>query len=157
MSAQLRQFLMNDYENRRTSPYARKIDAYFPIQLDDQDDDDNLNEFCNIFCFVHKNDCFSIEISGSFPITDNISDLVDIYNGSINRELGRLIIRLKTSQIEAIMDLADRIRKTALMGKLVSNSSWLSLSARTISSLYRFVRLIKEYNQFKLTRHLLTG
>jgi hypothetical protein len=43
------------------------------------------------------------------------------------------------------MDLADKIRKTSLSGAPY-NTGWLTVSARTISSLFRFVRIIKEYN-----------
>jgi len=157
MSTQLRRYLFEEYDSRKISPYSQKIDQQVPIQIDDQDDSDNINEFCNIFCTVLKNDHFLIELSGTFPITTNMSDLIEIYNGSINRDHGSLMLELRTSQIEAIMDLADRIRKTALMGKLVSNPSWLAISARTISSLYRFVRIVKEYNQSKMTKHILVN
>jgi len=157
MSKQLRRYLLDEYEGRRISPYMQKIDNTFPIQIDDQDDSDNINEFCNVFCTVSQNDLFTIEICGNFPITDAITDLVEIYNGGVDRAQGRLTLELRSSQVEAIMDLADRIRKTATMGKLVANSSWLSVSARTISSLYRFVRIIKDFNQSKMTRHILVN
>jgi hypothetical protein len=157
MSTNLRRYLIDEYEGRRATPYLGKIDSLFPIQLDDQDDNDNIDEFCNIFCIVNKNDSFSIELSGTFPITESIADLVDIYNGFVDKDRGRLMLKLKATQIEAIMDLADRIKKTAMMGKLVANPSWLSLSARTISSLYRFVRIIKEYNQMKLSKAVLVA
>ena len=58
-------------------------------------------------------------------------------------------LHLSIQQIEAVMDLADRIRKTSFMGETVNNPNWLSMSARTISSLYRFVRIIKDYNQLQ--------
>lgn len=155
MAAKLRRYLADEYESRRFTPYMEKVDNIFPIQIDDQDNSDNINEFCNIFCTVLRKDYFCIELSGPFPITDSIADLIEIYNGKVDRMQGCLSIQLNTSQIEVIMDLADRIKKTAMMGHLVSNPSWISISARTISSLYRFVRIIKEYNHSKMTTHIL--
>lgn len=157
MSKQLSRYLLDEYESRRISPYMQKIDTTFPIQIDDQDDNDNINQFCNVFCTVSQSDLFTIELCGNIPITDGMADLVEIYNGVVDRAQGRLTLELKNTQIEAIMDLADRIRKTAMMGKLVSNPSWMAVSARTISSLYRFVRIIKDYNQLKMTRHILVN
>jgi len=145
MSTQLRHYLIDTYESQRSIQHSHKFDASIPIQLDDQDDNDKFNEFCNIYCIIGGNNTFTIELVGTFPITQSMSDLADIYNGITDRKLGRLTLRLNISQIEAIMDLADRIRKTSFMGETVGNSNWLSNFARTISSLYRFVRIIKEY------------
>ena len=147
MSARLRRYLFNIYETRRSLAYPRRIGFGFPIQIDDQDDKDKLTEFCNVFCMVLRNNRFRLDLVGNFPITQQMIDLADIYNGTIVREQNRLSLLLSTRQIAVIMDLADRIRKTAFMGELVNNPNWLPISARTISSLYRFVRIIKEYSQ----------
>jgi hypothetical protein len=149
MSSRLRTYLFDAYEGRRSTSHPHKIDPKFPLQVDDQDDNDKLNEFCNIFCMVSNNNTFSIELVGTFPITQSIIDLAEIYSGTVNRSQGRLTLILNTHKVDALMDLADRIRKTSFMGESVNNPNWLSMSARTISSLYRFVRIIKEFNQQK--------
>lgn len=143
MSYMLRQYLFDAYESRQDS-FARKINNTTAIQIDDQDDSDKINEFCNIFCIVLKNDSFIIEFSGNFPITQEMSDLVEIYNGKVNPLQGTMTITLNIDQIEVLMDLADKIRKTSFSG-IETNPAWLTMSSRTISSLYRFVRIIKEF------------
>ncbi|MBN1760003.1 MAG: hypothetical protein JW863_16875 [Chitinispirillaceae bacterium] len=150
MSTRLRQFLIDTYETRRAGNYPRRIGQGYPIQIDDQDDNDNLNDFCNIFCIVLRRNRFRIDLVGNFPISQQMIDLVDIYNGTIQRGKNRLSLPLSIGQIEAIMDLADRIKKTTFLGEAVNNPNWLPISARTVSSLYRFVRIIKEYNQSDL-------
>ncbi len=149
MSASLRRYLIESYECGQPSSEGLKTDPKFPIQIDDQDDNDNINEFCNIFCTVGKKNNFTIEITGLFPITQQMKDLAEIYKGSCTTEQGgnSLSLTLNIRQIEAIMDLADKIRKTSYMGETVNNPNWLSISARTISSLYRFVRIIKDFTQ----------
>lgn len=156
MSSRLRQFLLDTYETRRTSSSPRRIGHDYPIQIDDQDDNDNLNEFCNVFCIVMRRNRFRIDIMGNFPISQQIIDLVDIYNGTVVREQNRLSLPISINQIEAVMDLADRIKKTSFMGDAVNNPNWIAVSARTISSLYRFVRIIKEYTQSKPSDDLVT-
>ncbi|MBN1575422.1 MAG: hypothetical protein JW913_02655 [Chitinispirillaceae bacterium] len=156
MSSRLRRYLQDAYETRRSTHHPHKVDPKFPIQIDDQDDNDKLNEFCNIFCVVGSKNSFSIELTGTFPISQSMVDLVEIYDGTVNREQGRLSLKLTPPQVEAIMDLADRIRKTSFMGDSVNNPNWLSMSARTISSLYRFVRIIKNFNQSEIRADILT-
>ncbi|MBN1308250.1 MAG: hypothetical protein JXA18_10060 [Chitinispirillaceae bacterium] len=146
MSLRLRRYLIDAYETRRSTQHPYKVDPKLPIQVDDQDDNDKLNEFCNIFCMVGVKSSFTIELTGTFPMSQSMVDLVEIYGGTVSREQGRLSLTLTPPQIEALMDLADRIRKTSFMGDSVNNPNWLSVSARTISSIYRFVRIIKDFN-----------
>lgn len=152
MSSRLQQYIIDAYESRHTVSLPRKITHDIPIQIDDQDDNDKLHEFCNMFCIVKDKNEFRVELTGNFPITQDMADLAEIYNGRVDSTQGRLILELKTEQIEVLMDLADRIRKTSFMGSTINNSNWLPISARTISSLYRFVRIIKEYNNSYLPK-----
>lgn len=147
MSSRLQQYLLDTYETRRTSISPRRIGLGFPIQIDDQDDNDNLNDFCNIFCMIYRKDRFQIDLIGKFPVSQQMIDLVEIYNGTVIRDQNRLSLPLSVDQVDALMDLADRIKKTTFMGEAINNPNWLAISARTISSLYRFVRIIKEFNQ----------
>jgi len=146
MSARLRRYLLSAYVGTREI-MPEKIRRDFPIQVDDQDDNDTLSEFCTLFIVVRKNNCFEIELSGKIPITREIMDFAEIYGGFANQQTGKIVLILTLYQIEALIDLAKMIRKTAASGDTVGNPNWHRLSARTISSLYRFVRIIKEYTR----------
>jgi hypothetical protein len=147
MSNRLKQYLFEAYKSPRNFSLPKKYLRTAPIQIDDQDDSDSIDDFCNIFCDVKKENVFSVELKGRFPITREIEDLVEIYNGSSNPAAGKISVTLTLDQIDVLRDLSDKIRKTSFMGDLVNNPSWLPVSARTISSLYRFVRIIKEYKK----------
>ena len=153
MSADLRQFIIDAYESRRTMITLPKSTKNFPIQLDDQDDIDNINEFCNIFVTIKRSNRFKIELIGNFPITKEMIDLSEIYNGYADSTQGKLVLNLTTKQIEVLTDLADKIRKTSFLGPVINNQNWLPISARTISSLYRFVRIVKDFNQSRASKH----
>jgi hypothetical protein len=92
---------------------------------------------------------FVFELLGSIPLTQDIVDLAEIYNGTVERAPGRIMIRLNLDQIELLMDLAKNIRKTSRMGITIANPRWHRISARTISSIYRFVRIIREFKKNK--------
>jgi hypothetical protein len=147
MSIGLRQFLIDAYEARPSVVSRFKSNKSIPIQIDDQDDLDRINEFCNIFCCVKSNNKFAIELIGNFPITSEIADLVEIYNGFSDPLNGRIRLEICPKKIAVITDLADKIRKTSFLGNKINNPNWLPISARTISSLYRFSRIIKEYEK----------
>jgi hypothetical protein len=146
MSLMLRQYLLDAYAGDRDI-LPGKIRKDFPIQVDDQDDDDNISEFCNIFVTVKKNNRFEIDIFGHMPITQEISDFAEIYGGFTDTAAGRIVLNISPRQSEALVDLAKKIRKTASLGNKVNNANWHRISARTISSLYRFVRILKEYSR----------
>lgn len=146
MSFILRQYLLDAYRATRDI-LPGKIRKDFPIQIDDQDDEDNMSEFCNIFVTVKNNNRFEIELFGNIPITQEISDFAEIYGGSTDSTSGRIVLVSSPRQAEALIDLAKKIRKTATMGDQVNNANWHNNSARTISSLYRFVRILKEYGR----------
>jgi hypothetical protein len=145
MSIKLRQYLIDAYEARPSAIFRFKSNKSIPIQIDDQDDLDRINEFCNIFCNVKSNSKFSLELIGNFPISSEIADLAEIYNGFADPLNGRIYLELSPERIGVLTDLADKIRKTSFLGDKINNANWLPISARTISSLYRFVRIIKEY------------
>ncbi|MCX7725738.1 MAG: hypothetical protein N2053_02685 [Chitinispirillaceae bacterium] len=156
MSIQLRNYLKEAYEEKRSSYLRYKIDTNFPIQIDDQDDKDNINEICNIFCTVKKKDNFILELCGSLPITQEIIDLVEIYGGKVDLSEKSITLPLNILQIDAVTELANRLKKTSNMGDTINNPNWFFICARTISSLYRFVRIIKEYNQNQSRKNLLS-
>ncbi|MCU0608834.1 MAG: hypothetical protein MUF22_03580 [Chitinispirillaceae bacterium] len=147
MAFPLRQYLFEVYKNPHNFSLPRKHLKSAPIQIDDQDDTDSITEFCNIFCTVVDRDRFTLELSGRFPITEEIADLVEIYAGRVDANAGKVTVTLALQQIEVLRDLSDKIRKTAFMGDMVNNPSWLAVSSRTVSSLYRFMRILKEFNR----------
>lgn len=145
MSYPLSQFLIDAYESRQLNTLHRKPYFDIPVQIDDQDDNDKLDDFCNIFITVKPKNQFKIELIGKFPITKELSDLALTHGGFSDPDQGKLVLILSAENIEIVLDLADKIRKTSFLGPIISNSNWLTISSRTISSLYRFVRIIKEY------------
>ena len=147
MSTHLRDYLFDAYKSPRNFFLPKSTMKTAALQIDDQDDSDSITEFCNVFCTVEKKDRFTLEISGRFPITQEIADLLEIYGGSVNRSSGTLSVTLNLDQIAVLRDLSDKLRKTSFMGDMVNNPGWLSVSARTISSLYRFMRIIEEYKK----------
>jgi len=148
MSIRLRQYLIDAYVGHGEFS-ARRIKRDYSIQIDDQDDNDVLADFCNIFVTVGKRNTFEIELSGTFPVTKEISDLAEIYGGFADVRSGRMVLRLSPANIEVLNDLALKIRATAQRGYEVDNPTWERISARAISSLRRFVRVIKEYQKLR--------
>ncbi len=149
MSYQLSQFLIDAYDYHHVTTSKQNKGLNFPIQIDDQDDNDKLNEFCNIFVTVKPKDIIKLELIGNFPITKELVDLSTSLNGFTDTLQSKLVLYLKIDQIDVIMNIADIIRKTSFLGPVISNPNWLTISSRTISSLYRFARIIKEYKASK--------
>ncbi len=160
MSSKLREYLLERYFIKGDI-LPEKKGKDFPIQIDDQDDDDTLSEFCAIFVVIKKNDAFEIELFGQIPWSREICDLTEIYGGFVktdeqypyeqskgelsDRVQGRIVLNLHVQQIEALIDLAKKIRKIAVSDNSSYDQKWLRIMARTMSSLHRFVRYIKEY------------
>ena len=140
----LKQHIYESY-NHKSYSYPKSTQKKPFLQIDDQTDYDNLDEFCNIFVNFKKKNFFEVELIGSIPITQEIADLAEIYNGGVDTTMNKVSLTINPRQIDAIIDLASMIRKTSSMGNFVGNPSWPHVSARTISSLHRFSRVIKEY------------
>jgi hypothetical protein len=150
MSNRFRNYLLDAYVHHGDY-LPKKIRKDFAIQIDDQDDNDNIQEFCNIFITVGKNNSFTIELTGAIAVTPRIADIAEIYDGYADQEEGKVLLKLHPRKIEALTDLASRIRETAYLGPQIRNPAWLKISARTISSLYRFIRIVKEFQALKAT------
>lgn len=141
MSQRLRKYIVSSYCNLPDSiPHRIKRD--FAIQIDDQDDRDNLTEFCNIFVTVGKKDRFEIDFCGNIPLNNELVDLVDIYNGTSDLTHGRITLDLHVYQADALLDVAKKIKASSDMS---TNPNWYKIAARTISSLYRFVRVLQGF------------
>jgi hypothetical protein len=148
MSSKLRQYLAESYlgEKEFITGNVKKDHAF---QIDDQDDNDDLTQFCNMFVTVGNRGHIVFELLGRIPLTQEMVDLAEIYGGSVERDPGRLMIPLNLDQIELLMDLAKKIRKTSRMGHIIANPNWHRISSRAISSIYQFVRIIREYTKVK--------
>jgi hypothetical protein len=144
VSSKLRRYLLDAYAEKKDI-LPEKIRKDFPIQIDDQDDDDPVSDFCNIFVVVKKNNCFEIELFGSIHFSKEIGDLAEIYGGFADELSKKIVLNLSIKQVEALIDLAKKIRKIAAIVNQEDLANSRNTSARTISSLYRFVRIIKEY------------
>ncbi|MGD9201454.1 MAG: hypothetical protein PVI26_07830 [Chitinispirillia bacterium] len=148
MIQSFRQYLLETYITNQF-PYTHKIYNKPFIQIDDQDDKDNINEFVNIFIIPKRRYNFVLEICGLIPITQEMADLAEIYQGKANFNLNKITLTLHPKIIDVVIDLAGLIRKSSSMGDTVGNSHWKEISGRTISSLYRFVRIVKDYVSLK--------
>jgi hypothetical protein len=149
MSSHLHQFLIDAFE-RLGQQSQKNLRARSPIQIDDQDDNDILTEFCTIFISVGKRGRMELELAGAIPITLEISDLAEIYNGYVELSIpARVVLYLTPAQIDVLTDLATKLRRTADLGSTVGNPGWSKVCSRTISSLHRFVRIIKEYERLE--------
>ncbi len=146
MSSRLRRYLVESYIGGRDF-ITGTIKKGLAIQIDDQDDNDDLTQFCTMFVTVGNRGHFLFELLGRIPLTHEIVDLAEIYDGTVQRNPERVAIRLNLNQIEVLMDLARKIRKTSKGEYSLDYPGWHRISARTISSIYRFVRLIKEYRK----------
>lgn len=144
MSSQLRTFLLEAYASNGYV-YPKKLKKDAAIQIDDQDDSDDITQFCNIFVTVGSGNRFEVELTGQLPVTREMADLADIYHGTADRKAGRITLQLNPRQIEALNDLATYIKRSALVCDSTGNPGSVTDSARCISSLYRFVRIINEY------------
>ena len=148
MSKHLRHFLYEHYSGNSVSS-SRRVRKDYHIQIDDQDDSDILNEFCAIFVTVGEKNRMEIELCGGIPITRELADFCEIYGGFADPSKNRIIMHINPGQIEALTDLAARIKNTSELGYTVQNPDWDKISSRTVSSIYRFVRIMKEYREMR--------
>lgn len=142
MSENLKKFLIRSYPVDRDSLVHR---SWQFIQIDDQDDNDNIQTFCNIFITFLNSNTFQLELSGKFPITPAISDICEIYKGYANVHRKTVTLMLDKDKVDVIDHLVEMLKETSHLGNTVDNAEWEQMSARTISSLKRLSRTIREY------------
>lgn len=148
MSARLRRYLADSYFSEKDF-LAGSLKKDSAIQVDDLDDNDDLSQFCTMFVSVGKRGNFVFEMLGRVPYTKEIVDLAEIYGGFAEQDPGRIIFKLNLNQVEVLVDLAKHIRAASRAKIVAANSNMHRISARTISSIYRFVRIIREYSHTK--------
>lgn len=148
MPLHLRQYLLSHYDDGcghiLQKGGARGASSSF-IQVDDRDDNDSLTDFCNIFCTVTSSRNIRLELTGKFPITDGMAGLAERCGGYVDRARGRLMMVVSVGQSAAVDELAQLVKQTARMGALAGNPAWFRISARTVSSVLRFGRVMREY------------
>ena len=143
MSVNLKLYLLEHYKEEWESSFPSSQQF---IQIDDQNSNDNFQTFCNIFITFKRGNSFELEINGKFPITPEIEDICDIYKGYANIHRKRLLLHLDTNKIAVIDDLANMLKTTVHMGESIDNPDWKQISARTVGSLKRVSRILREYN-----------
>lgn len=134
--------------------YATEKDTAFPwsnkfIQIDDQNDNDNIQTFCNIFLTFLSPKSFELELNGKFPITPKIRDICEIYQGYANIHRKRITLRLDQDKCDVIDSLTEMLKETSLLGDSVDNREWEQMCARTISSLKRLSRTLRAFKRPK--------
>jgi len=142
----LYKYLLEHYENGQSGFRqwgGSKRDGF--IHVDDRDDGDSLTDFCNIFCTV-SGKRLRIELTGRFPVTSEMADFAKAHGGFTDVERGMLALNILADQAQAVDELAHLVKKTANMGSIVGSSGWFRISARTVSSLLRFGRVLREYS-----------
>ncbi len=147
MSAQLRKYLFDAYIGRADFLVGKHLRKDYPIQVDDQDDNDQLENFCNIFVTIPQRDTLTLEMTGAIPLSRDIADIAEIYAGTYDPQSKRLAFTLSVSAVEAIADLATKIRETAMKKSQQGTPDGDNVAARTISSLLRLVRVLREYRR----------
>ena len=148
--------MVNSFRRYLIDAYSLNENLYFTktrqlpfIQIDDQDDRDNITEFVNIFITPKRKYNFELELLGPMPITQEMVDLAEIYRGKANLKIGKITLELNPKIIDVVLDLAAIIRKSSSLGESIGNDQWERISGRTISSLYRFVRIVKDFISLK--------
>jgi len=144
MSVEYKQYLFEAY-SVNDEHYRKGFKKKSYLQIDDQNDYDNISEFCNIFINFKRHNSFEIELIGAIPITREIADLAEIYHGSVNNQMNTITLQLSIRQVEVLNDLTAMIRKTSSMGKHVDNPYWEQNSIRTANSIADFIRITNEY------------
>jgi len=145
MRPQLYKYLLERYEDGRSNLRWRSgSKGNGLVHIDDRGDGDSLTDFCNIFCTVSgKRLC--LELTGRFPITDEMSDFAKAHGGFTDAERGMLAVNISAEQTRVVDELAQLVKNTASMGFVVGSAGWFRISARTVSSLLRFGRVLREY------------
>lgn len=145
MAENLKKFLIQSYPVDRESLVHR---SWQFIQIDDQDDNDNIQTICNIFITFLNNNSFELELSGKIPISPDISDICEIYKGYANIHRKTIKLTLDRKKVDVIDHLIELLKQTSHLGNSVDNPEWEQMSARTISSLKRLSRTIREYSEY---------
>ena len=148
MQSKLCQYLLEYYEGGRGSFRKRggsRRNVF--IHIDDRDDGDSLTDFCNIFCSFVSGKSLCIELTGRFPITKEMADFAEARGGFADVERGTLSLNVSVGGVAAVDELASLVKNTARMGSIIGNPNWFRISARTVSSLLRFGRVLREYSE----------
>ena len=148
MQSRLSQYLLERYEDglgsfRQRGGSRRNVF----IHIDDRDDGDSLTDFCNIFCSFLSGKNLRLELTGIFPITEEMADFAEARGGFADVERGTLALNVSPDQTSSVDELARLVKKTARMGSIIGNPNWFRISARTVSSLLRFGRVLREYSE----------
>jgi hypothetical protein len=155
MSKKLFRYLMDEYAGTgKVSLRGVKWDT--PIQIDDQDDNDTLVQFCNMWVNVYAMGRMELEIWGNFPCTDEVRACIARFGGRYSSQRKSLILFIRVREIELLLEMADLFERLSSMpNKNVEwstgyrNPSWHSVALRTAGSLRRFVNTVLQYRRLR--------
>ena len=142
MPKTLKTYLIHAYSTDKDSFIAKSSKF---IQIDDQNDTDNIQTFCNLFITFLTPHQFELELTGKFPITPQISDICEIYQGYANIHRKRLTLKLDKHKTDVVDHLAELLKETSELGATADNREWEHMCARSISSLKRLSRTLRDY------------
>jgi len=117
------------------------------FQVDDQTDEDDIEEFCNIWVKIKSpfTPQFELELVGIKPITPQIRDLIEIYNGTINERYHQLTVSLHVKQVAMLEDLADVISILKPTHSPLRTSTFYEIRDRTAYSLHKFSTITSQW------------
>jgi hypothetical protein len=136
----LKRFLRSVYEARE--PAARRsgrTDA--PVQVDDQNDSDDVADFCTVFVSVRRS-ILHIVLEGPIPaaLTFPSSCRCEASTSACGHR--RVTVRVPALRIESLLEVAESL--LAAPGSATPRT-WAPVADRTARSLERLVRAVREY------------
>ncbi len=127
-----------------------------PIQIDDQDDNDTLVQFCNIWVKVCAMGKMELEIWGNFPYTQEVGTYIERFGGRYSSQRKSLTLFIRVRELELLLEMADLFERLSSMP--VTNAEWSagyrnplwhSVALRTAGSLRRFVNTVLQYRRLR--------
>lgn len=144
MASRLYQYLLDIYEPRRERSVFNGHERE-PIQIDDQNDQDNVGRFCTVFTTVGRRERMLVEIEGALPPCEDLWHFAESNGGRVDPKAGRIGMEVTPATMWILSDLATRLRRSADDPSSTDNPDWPSVSRRTADSLDRFVCAVREF------------
>lgn len=144
MAPRLHYHLLDRYDPKRHRA-ALNGQPVTPVQVDDQTDTDNINQFCTVFATAQGRSDVLVEIAGPLPITPEIELLATAHDGTVDKTRGRVSLKVACAEPSPLTDLARLIRATGVNGCAVSHPQWVPLASRTADSVTRLEQALREF------------
>jgi hypothetical protein len=136
----LKGFIRSVYQTRE--PHAsRQARTDAPVQVDDQNDSDNVADFCTVFVTVRRS-VLHVVLEGPIPATVVFPSSCRSEVSTSTQAHSRLTIRVPASHVESLLEVAEAL--LAVPGSAAPRT-WAPVAVRTARSLERLVRAVREY------------